>query len=350
MKSIIVDISKIDNLNCGLGQFSYHLSKELAQINPQIKFYFSSKVTGAQKPVEQRRIPSSKLHRKIPYFAPRSDLWHATHQDCELYPVRREGRGILTIHDLNYLSEQSDETQKSRYLQNLQKKINKSHAVVFISEFTKNEVAQHLDLNGCEKIVIPNGISLQSEAGAEKPQDFPFTEGDYFFGISTVVPKKNYHLLIKVAIRHPSAKFVIAGDLYHQYAKELQEEVQKNGLADRFFFPGKVSEKEKNYLYENCKAFVHPSLLEGFGLPLVEALSFGKAVLCSNLCSMPEVVGPDGFYFDPHDLESVMQTFERFEKSSLSPIDLKKRAELFSWKNAAKSYSDLYLKLLLDHS
>lgn len=350
MNSIIVDISKIDNLNCGLGQFSYHLSKELAEINSEVRFYYSPKVTGAEEQVEKRRLPSSKLHRKLPFFAPRAELWHATHQDCDLYPVKGEGLGVLTIHDLNYLAEESDETKKNHYLQRLQKKIDKSHAVVFISEFTKSDVAKHLDLNGCEKVVIPNGISLQNEAGAERPKDMPFDKGDYFFGISTVVPKKNYHLLIKVAIRRPHDKFVIAGDLFHKYAKELQEEVQKNGLADRFFFPGKVSEKEKNYLYENAKAFVHPSLLEGFGLPLVEALSFGKAVLCSHLCSMPEVVGPDGFYFDPFDLESVLQTFERFEKSAISPNDLKKRAEMFSWKNAAKSYSDLYLKLLHDRS
>jgi len=109
---------------------------------------------------------------------------------------------------------------------------------------------------------------------------------------------------------------------------------------------GKVDENNKYHLYKNCKAFVFPSLTEGFGLPVIEAMSLGKPVFLSNLTSLPEIGGNEAFYWNNFNSEEMIEVVKtglnEFEKDSGKQQRIIEWAKQFSWENAAKAYLKLY--------
>jgi glycosyltransferase involved in cell wall biosynthesis len=342
MMEIVVDISKISDLNCGLGQFSYHLNKELYSLDTQISFYQKS---DSEKAVG-KRLFKKKWHRSNLIYRPSCKVWHATHQDVDVYPVSSSVQKVLTIHDLNYLYEENSKEKRDKYLKSLQSKINQASALTFISEFTRSEVLKHLNIEGKKNSVIYNGYCLDN-VNAKKPDSLNFK--DYIFCLGTVVPKKNYQLVIDIAKERDDLIFVLAGTLFHDHAKDLIQQVSKEALQDRVLFLGEVSESEKRYLYENAKLFFHPSLLEGFGLPVIESMALGLPVVSSNACSLPEVLGGYGFLFEPSSKDAAICAIDKALNQLELGIDrskLKGHAEMFSWKESAKAYYELYHRVL----
>ena len=343
---IVIDITKIRDPHCGLGQFSTHLNKELFKLNSELVFYAER---NSQELINGHFLENKKWHRYKPSFWPKAAVWHAIHQDVKSYPVSKKVKKVLTIHDLNYLEEEHRADRKRSYIKKLEKKISEASALTFISNFTKNEVSKKFDISQKEYKVIYNGFCLDDSLPT-RPLKLPEDIGEYIFSIGTVVPKKNFKLILEMAKLNKNLKFIIAGTLFHSHANELVERVKREGLADQVYFIGTVSEGEKNYLYQNAKAFLHPSYLEGFGLPVIEAMAHGTAVACSNRCSLPEVVGQYGSLFDPDSaddaLGAIMLLNEKRESRELKSEDLKVYASQFSWSKAAKEYYDLYKSLL----
>lgn len=333
----LVDLCKLSDLNCGLGQVALNLYRELKK-DESIGFYIEE---NSQNLIEARAKIYQKWHRLL-YF-PGADVWHAIHQDIKVYPPLI--RKVLTIHDLNAIYETEDPEKKKKYLAKLQKKIDSASAITYISKFTQREVHEHLKIRGQLEAVIPNGVCLDHDIKPKRPQNLPEHFKDFFFSIGTVVPKKNFKLILKIAQKREYLKFVIAGPLFHEYAKEILEEINDLDLGDRVVLLGPVSEEEKVYLYDKAQALFHPSFLEGFGLPIVEAFSRGLPVVSSNACSLPEVCGIHGHMFDPRSLESALLAIDEFLKSAPNPNVLKDYAREFSWEKAAKSYQEVYKKV-----
>src|ERR1700751_128658 len=127
------------------------------------------------------------------------------------------------------------------------------------------------------------------------------------------------------------------------------EEAAKFGVADRVKITGPISEEDKAWYYKNCAAFVFPSLAEGFGLPVIEAMHFGKPVFLSTLTSLPEIGGNAAFYFDSFDPEAMQQVFkngmEQFYAENWED-KVKAHAMKFNWDETAKQYLALYEECL----
>jgi len=141
-------------------------------------------------------------------------------------------------------------------------------------------------------------------------------------------------------------KLVIAGDNSDEYADQIRQDIVNLNLEDRVVLLGKVSDDERDWLYANCTAFVFPSLAEGFGIPVIEAMSYKKPVFISKETSLPEVAGDSGFYFDSFDGDSMVKTFNAgmqiFQQDPLFADKLKARSEEFNWPRAAGEYEKLY--------
>ncbi len=329
-KKILIDLQKIQDPFAGLGQFCAHL-----------KTYFDQ----SQLPL-QYWIPNKwqKLAKKIPFILPRCDVFHATHQDSPYIPSRKKTKVILTIHDLNALLEHNDPFFHDRYKKMLQAKINRANVVTFISQFTKNEVEKVFDLNGKETIVIYNGISIGQEN--QVPAIAP--KGKFLFSIGTILPKKNFHVLIDFLKELPEEySIILAGTTYHSYAKEMLSKITAQGLASRFILVGTISEGEKKWYYQNATAFIFPSLFEGFGLPVAEAMSLGLPLFISNQTSLPEIGGDDAFYFENFEPTHMRNVFLKGinEFSEDKKSRLIQRAQMFDWGKAAKSYLEIYNRL-----
>ena len=143
---------------------------------------------------------------------------------------------------------------------------------------------------------------------------------------------------------------VIAGADDKGYRSELEMEAHRQGVAERVSFTGTVTEEEKWRLYEHCTAMIFPSLAEGFGLPVLEAMAFGKPVFLSDRTSLPEIGGTEAYYFKNFTPEHVQQVFSEgmnnYKNDPAKPQRLKKHTEKFTWDNAASAYLQFYQSIL----
>jgi glycosyltransferase involved in cell wall biosynthesis len=119
-------------------------------------------------------------------------------------------------------------------------------------------------------------------------------------------------------------------------------------VPDRIIFTGPISENDKKWYLSNCTAFVFPSIAEGFGLPVIEAMYYGKPVILSRCTSLPEIGGDCAYYFDnfdpAHMQEVLVKSLDHYNKTK--PREkIKARAKFFSWERAAMEYLNLYRSL-----
>ena len=346
MKHILLEMEKLKNLNSGLGQVCLGLGREFEKISPKecdLTFYIPALFKGSFGN-QFHYLRRSAKHRffKIPSRA--YDVWHCLHQDSRYFPKNENTKLILTIHDLNFL-EKYRGLRRARKLVALQRRVDRAQVITVISKFTENQVRENLNIKGKPLHVIPNGNSLDASKTAMKPSFIHFSS--FIFTIGGVSKKKNFHVLLPLLQNEPNLHLVIAGDRKTAYDSEIESMARTLGISHRVHMPGAVNHEEKLWLYQHCLAFAFPSLQEGFGLPVVEAMSLGKPVFLSKLTSLPEVGGMEAHYwdnFEPDAMRAVLKKgLEEFsdEKAKRS-IEWSKR---FSWNHAAKEYLKLYQTL-----
>lgn len=329
-KKILVDFEKIKDPYSGLGQVCLHLKKYFDQSDLKINYW----------------IPTSlrKLTKFIPALLPASDVFHAIHQDSPYYPTNKKTKFIFTVHDLNYIYQRKDRPKKvAKYKKTLQKRLDRADVVTFISEFARTDVLNNFKLDIKKTQVIYNGISMGDEEVS--PAFLPTKK--FLFTMGTVLPKKNFHVLVEMMKHLPDYQLVIAGINHSDYAKKIQEEITKNNLDDQIKLVGTIDEGHKVWYYKHATAFVFPSLFEGFGLPIVEAMSLGLPLFLSKETSIPEIGGSEAYYFDHFEAKSMAQMIEKgmSEFTEEKKQKLIERSKIFSWKEAARAYLALYARL-----
>ncbi len=329
-KKILIDFEKMKDPYSGLGQVCAHLKLHFDKRTDQnlldIRYFIPDKL--------------GKLARTFSFLLPKSDLFHAIHQDSPYIPWSKKTKYLLTIHDLNALSESTKYASGELYIKKLQAKIDRAYMVTFISEFTKEEVMKVFKIDPLKTKVIYNGISLTKMASvpAYKP------ERPFFFSVGTVLPKKNFHVLIDLLKIMPDYELVIAGTTFHAYASDMKARIKELDLEKRIHLVGTINEGEKLWYYQNAKAFLFPSLLEGFGLPVAEAMSLGLPLFLSDKTSLPEIGGDLSYYFKNFEATSMKQIIEGGllnhtpEKSS----QLISRSKKFDWEKAAQEFLSIY--------
>jgi glycosyltransferase involved in cell wall biosynthesis len=345
--NIIIMLDKLKNLNCGLGKVAVDFSQALIkESNPDMRFTFLLNDKEKWDYLKEQQI--KQLHffnRLIPLSFPDDYIFHALHQ-LPSYRISGSCKKIITVHDLNFVHVKS-KTKALRYLKKVQQNIYRSDAIVFVSNFTKNECFKYLDIPE-NKItsVIYNGVNLP-DTKPEKPS-FLNQNDNFLFSIGQFLVKKNFHVLIPFMQKiKEETKLVISGDNNTAYGNYMKKSVIGNKLEKRIILSGPVTDAEKLYLYLNCKAFLFPSIAEGFGLPVLEALRAGKPVFCSDKTSLMEIGNNYVFYWHSFDTNEMLKTFY----SGLEAFSAeKKEAALkyslqFTWKENVKQYLKLYKSL-----
>lgn len=330
MSKVLIDFEKIKDPFSGLGQYCAHLKRYFDLSSLDITYWIPDKF--------------QKFAKKLPFLLPACEIFHAVHQDSPYLPWSKKTKYILTIHDLNALYETNNVLVQKKFIKTLQKKINRANVVTFISKFTQTEVENNFNLEGKKTEVIYNGISLTNKS--DRPEVVPTTK--FLFAIGTVLPKKNFHVLVDfLKVLPPEYSIVLAGTTGHNYAAELKNKIQNAGLTDRFILVGTIKEPEKHWYYKHATAFIFPSLLEGFGLPVAEAMSLGLPLFLSDKTSLPEIGGPDAYYFrdfEPHSMARVfLEGIADF--NSEKKLRLIERSKLFDWERAAARYLSIYKSL-----
>jgi glycosyltransferase involved in cell wall biosynthesis len=348
MHTITLDMERLRNPYSGLGQFCLRLGQALAAQQPE-GLQFACLVPEASIGVFGAGVTYRKVKKIHKFFPPSmgESLWHCTHQDAEYFPGNRQVALAITIHDLNFL-ERTDysEAKKRRRLASLQQKINRSKGLVYISDFVCQWVHRHLMIPvGMVERVIYNGNNLDLTNTPQTPNPNFQMPTPFLFSIG-IHPKKNYHVLLPILEAFQEFHWVIAGPDGRGYRGHIESEAAKKGVSARLVFTGSITEAEKHWLYRNCTALMFPSLSEGFGLPVVEAMSAGKPVFLSNRTSLPEIGGQEAYYFPDFEQETVKHTFARgmknFENDPEKPARMSTWAAQFSWEKAAKAYTEFY--------
>ena len=353
-KTIFLETERLRNLHSGLGQFCWHLGQALCQQADEslrFTFFVPSQCRGIfGQNVDYQTV--SPVYKFFP-ISQKQDIWHVFHQDSAYWPSRlstHRPKVILTIHDLNFLERADYSLAKKRQkLASLQQKIDRADVLTTISDYTASVIKTHLQIGQKPLHVIHNGnslvpVSLSDFSIPDKLKSIRINQ--FLFTIGVVHPKKNFHVLLPLLQQNPDLQLVIAGNIANPYSQEIIEIAQTLGVANRLLLLGNIADETKYWLFQHCLAFVFPSLSEGFGLPVVEAMSVGKPVFLSNLTSLPEIGGDAAYYWqntNPSHLQAIFeQGMADYQANVSKKTILQAQANRFTWQKAAEKYLLLY--------
>lgn len=277
------------------------------------------------------------------------DLWHCSIQNSKYWPCSQRVPLLTTVHDVNFIHVEESAVRHEHHYNIYKHIIAHSRHIVTISEAAKQDIQKYFDVDDEHIDVIYNGMDMRPitiQAPAEVPQR-PF-----LLNINRVARNKNIHTLPALLVGNQLDLYIIGSVEDKQYVNEILEEARRWKVQDRVHLLGGVEESQRNWYLQNCTAFLFPSLAEGFGLPVVEALRHYRPVFCSDRTSLPEVGGPCSFYF-PHDFnpEGMRHTLEQglqaFERGDITHEAIDAHLARFSWEKAAEAYWQIYHKMTL---
>jgi glycosyltransferase involved in cell wall biosynthesis len=287
------------------------------------------------------------------------DLLHVPHFNV---PICHRGPLLVSIHDVIHLMDPSVRQRPlawSYARMMLEIAVRKSAHIVTVSEYSKLQIIDRLRIAPTKITVIYNGVSARF---TYRDREQPYAEvtaelsvpRHYILVVGNLKPHKNVKKLLQAfALLRRGKKIdhnlVIVGDDV-RYKPGLIEESLRLGIAGAVLFLAPVRDDLMPKLYAAADLLVMPSTLEGFGLPVVEAMACGTPVACSNAASLPEVAGDAAEYFEPRSMEGMATAIERV----LTSADLQQRlrqkglaqARKFSWDKCAQQHREIYRSLI----
>lgn len=351
---VIIDCERMKYPHTGLFEYCDKLSRALINnktINdPDLCMYVPEKEVGFAGD-GQEYIVQRSLHKIYNPHVGKFDIWHGTFQGTMYYPRTNNIKKILTIHDLNFLYENKKSAAKQRkYMRQLQAKIDRSDQLTMISNFTWQCVKDNLDVKNVPVEIVYNGCNIDLVKEPPTQPAFIREKEDFLFTVATIAAKKNFHVLPALLVGN-SYKLVIAGITIEQdYLEKIIAAAKLHGVYDRVIIPGPITQGEKWWLLQHTKAFLFPSIAEGFGMPVVEAMNFGIPVILSTHTCLPEIGADAAYYFNSFDAGDMQHTLtaslEHFYSNPEQADKVRQRARVFDWNATAKIYWGLYNKLL----
>jgi glycosyltransferase involved in cell wall biosynthesis len=378
------DVSQTGMNKAGCGYFADSLVRQLVDIDPDDEFVlyptFGNGAFDATWPRSTIRLNRPNVHLGLGHRlandldafwrTPPPDLErqlgdpnviHANNYFCPT--TIRSARLVYTLHDLAFLEHPEWSTEANRltcFGGAFDASLEADH-VIAVSEYTRQHFLATFPHYPPERISVvyqasrfapaPTGRKGSTRLRHLKPDDF-------WLAVATLEPRKNLERLVSAYCRLAAElatvpPLVLAGGrgwLSEGLEQQLAEPVRRGHVVRL----GYVSDAELEWLYANCFAFVFPSLFEGFGLPVVEAMSLGAPVVVSNVTSLPEIVGDAGILIDPWDEDALYLALRRLSSGEVDRPTLRERsfarARTFSWRHTAEQVLDVYRALsLVEH-
>ncbi len=354
-KRLLVDLSKLQGAYCGLWEVARRFGQALSENIDYDRWELTFLVPG-KHPFADSRVRYLRLrwwHRFLAYWQHRYDVLHGLAQNTPYLRRKLSHRKyVITLHDLNFLYEKEGSSRK-RYLRKYQRGLSGVDYLVFISHFVEGDTMAHLKLHGAKHAVVYNGVAQRPAAETSQVAaalEQRLRAKPFLFFISTFTRKKNIHLLVDMMKHLPDLTLVVAGRVvHHDYYREVRRAIEVAGLSDRIALVGTVSDAEKYWLYDHCKAFVFPSQAEGFGIPPIEAMQAGKPVFAARSTSIPEVCGSMAFYWETLEGEPMAAVVRQGLDARQAPQNnadlLRAHADKYSWKRCAQEYIKIYEEL-----
>lgn len=352
MHNIVIDFSHLCD-RCGFGEIARNYVIELQKAaTPDLHFILmvppqQKGAYGEQFDYISCKSPAADLAK----LGKQIDLWHATDQLFRYRLYRSDVINLLTVHDLNFLREKRLWHLWRRQYQ-MRRRVAKSDYVTVISEYVKDDLSRFMSLGNKRVEVIYNGIRAVENNAMQRPKFIASADEPFFFTIGQIRKKKNFHVLVPMMQHFPNHRLYICGDTHFRYFSMLKKEVERCGMQQQVIMPGMISDDEKNWMFAHCQAFLFPSKLEGFGIPVLEAMRMGARVFSSRYSSLPEICKSHAVYFDDYSAEGLAKTVQLglsgWKRGCEVALAAKTYSEQFSYQHYTEHYLALYRRLLAE--
>jgi glycosyltransferase involved in cell wall biosynthesis len=356
----------------GVGHYTLELARTMAQLCPgdEIEivsprpYMLPSGDDGNGWPgnLSLVRAPANLLNRRwwavgLPRYLARSpvDLFHGTNFEIPLW-VRQKRATVLTVHDLSqFLHPDTHEGRSARRAQRRLPLMTRAATMIITpTEAVRRELRAHLKVAGERVIAIPEAARKTFRpVSAEQADEVKRRLGigaEFLLFVGTIEPRKDLLTLVgafeQVAQAHgPNLQLVITGER-GWLVDDLFARIGSSAIADRIILTGYLSDEEICALYSTCRAFVYPSIYEGFGLPPLEAMACGAPVIASRLPSIVEVCDEAALLFDPQSINALAEAiahliYDEAARRQLSSAGLQRAAQ-FSWEQTARATREVY--------
>ena len=252
---------------------------------------------------------------------------------------------VMTVHDLSFLYNRSWFSKAYYWWYRIMTPlaIKTSRHLITVSQFSKQEIMRFYPFIQEEQISVAYGAV--DSIRFHRLSSIPATEHPFALAVSSIDPRKNFPMLVKAFKGIEGCLLYIVGKQNHVFS-------QQNGLDEELpnvRFLGRVSDENLRQLYNQAVCFIFPSIYEGFGLPLLEAMTCGCPVLASDIPVFREVCGDAAIYFNPYDETSIRNAIAHFlslnkeEQEKLQTAGYE-HAQRYSWEQSARSIIDLSMK------
>jgi glycosyltransferase involved in cell wall biosynthesis len=277
------------------------------------------------------------------------------HSVAMIGPVRSRVPSVITIPDVTWLRDRHSVPAITRLLWRTAVPLGARHArrVIVLSDAAAGEIAEDLGIPRARIDVVPLGPgtlpTVAPRGEDELRRRLALGRGPILLAVSALSSHKNVGAVVEAMphLRRASADvvLVVPGNPT-PYGEELARRARARGVGDAVVFPGWVDAADLEGLYRAASCFVFPSLREGFGLPVLEAMARGVPVACSNRSAVPEVAGDAALYFAPDRPEEIADAVARILRDPQLARDLAERghqrARLFTWARTAEETLAVY--------
>jgi len=374
---IAFDITQTGKDKAGCGYFAYSLIRALAEIdldneylllNSFGEFIWDRRASPAACGIQRANFKPGLLRHA--YYSAAQRFWHTppfdldtalgnpdiVHSNNFFCPSGlRRAHLVYTLYDLSFIEhpEWSTEANRTLCFDGVNHASLYADTILAISEYSRAHFLRTFPHYPAENVsVIYPASRYKRSADLQRPKKLPrqVSEGKFWLCVGTLEPRKNHLGLLRAYARH-KARFGKALPLVHAggpgwLMNDFKDQIRRLNLQNDVILLGYVNDIALQWLYQNCFAFIYPSLFEGFGMPVLEAMSLGAAVITSNTTSIPEIVGDAGILVDPVIDEHLASAMDELAGDENQLIALRlaaaQRATLFSWERAAQQTLDLY--------
>ncbi|MCR1935386.1 glycosyltransferase family 4 protein [Clostridium tepidum] len=350
----------------GIGTYTEKVLTNMIKENNKDSFniYWSGENYLKFKEHNTNIILTSRKHNK--FFEQTYIPYHLNNAKCDVYHIPQNGIGIseninckivVTIHDLipYIMPETVGRGYLNKFLKEMPKIIELSDKIITVSEWSKKDISKFFPMKKDKIEVIPlaadskykplNKLYCKNVLKKKYGIELPFIL--YLGGFSS---RKNVKSIIeafeKIYNKLPEKHTLVIVGSKKDEGEKLYEFSRKLKISSNIIFTDFVEEQDLPIFYNGCSVFIYPSLYEGFGLPPLEAMSCGCAVIASNITSIPEVTSDCCINIDPFDVDNMSASMENILKNPELQDKLGKKAlersKLFSWEKTAKNTLNVY--------